>query len=422
MTPAAAKAPHDRRHRYVTALAMAFAVLLTGAFLNRADYYLHAVQDAGTRKLLDFDAFYVAGQMGLQGRMAQAYEPKAIYAAEAAVGGRADQEMPWAYPPQFDLVVMALAMLNKGWAYVLFLGATLLGYAAVLRRIAGAGLPVAVIATAPGLVVTIFTGQNGLLTAGLIGAFALLALRARARALAGLPLGLMVIKPHLALGIGLWALLRGRWRLLAVAAAVVLASAALVTAVFGAGIWPAFLGGVHATEEILRRDGFQLFRLTSVFAALRALHLPLDAALAGQALAALTGGGVILWSVRRGLAPRAQLGLAVIASLVVSPYAYDYDMPIYGIGFALLWPMLAPRLGRGELCGVVALGWAVTGWSLWLSMLEPDPARTEALVRGGGLPAAAGLGVLVLLLWMASILARDPAEERGGAATQGVAA
>jgi hypothetical protein len=307
---------------------------------------------------------------------------------------------------------MALALLSKGWAYVLFAGATLAGYAAVLKRIAEKDFPIAVIAAAPGLLPVIFAGQNGLLTGALVGLFAVLALRSRA--LAGLPLGLMAIKPHLALGISVWALLRGRWRMVGVAAVTVALSAVLATAAFGFGIWPAFLGGMQATAEVLRHDGFQYFRLTSVYAAIRSQDVPVTWALAGQALAALIGLWVILRAVWRGLPARAQIGLAVLASLIMTPYAYDYDMPLFGIGFALLWPEIAPRLRRIETAGIFALAWAATGWSVWLSLFIHGPARLERLVREGAVPAVAGLAMLALILWLAAVAGRRQAP--GGAA------
>ena len=38
--------------------------------------------------------------------------------------------------------------------------------------------------------------------------------------------------------------------------------------------------------------------------------------------------------------PAQVLGLMALASLLVSPYAYDYDLPIGGIALALLMPDL----------------------------------------------------------------------------------
>ena len=396
------------RLRLLRVLAVSALVMLAMAFYTRADYYLQQDASAAPHPLLDFDTFQVVGQMALSGEIAAAYRPAEVYAREAADSRQPGHGMPWAYPPQFDLIVAGLALLPRAWAYILFIGASLLGYALVLRRLAGPAFELVALAAAPGLIATIFSGQNGLLIASLAGLFALLALDGRRWA--GLPLGLMVMKPHLALGLGLWVLLRGRWRLIAEALAAVALSAGLATLAFGAAVWPAFLGGLRATGEILAHDSFQFFRLSSVYAALRGLGLAREAALAGQGAAALLAAGLVLWSVRRGLPARVQLGLAVLASLAISPYAYDYDMPLYGIGFALLWPALAPRLGRGALAAVLALGWALGGWSVWLSLGVPNAARLEALVWAGRLPAVAGLLLVLQLAIFAGVLRRPLGE------------
>ncbi|MCF7778982.1 DUF2029 domain-containing protein, partial [Sulfitobacter sp. M220] len=87
------------------------------------------------------------------------------------------------------------------------------------------------------------SGQNSFLTGGLIGLTCLLALRQSRWS--GVPLGLMAIKPHLALGVGIWSLLDRRWGMAVQSFAVISIFAALATLVFGTGIWAAAFGGDH---------------------------------------------------------------------------------------------------------------------------------------------------------------------------------
>ncbi len=55
---------------------------------------------------------------------------------------------------------------------------------------------------------------------------------------------------------------------------------------------------------------------------------------------------------------RFTLGIAAIVSVMISPYAYDYDLPIVGVGLALLLPDLpkvtSPR-ERSVMYGLIML-------------------------------------------------------------------
>ena len=394
--------------RAALALGTTLALLIVvAAFAFRLQFYRGALGAGANPGFVDFDLFRMIGHLGLTGHIADAYDAAKLGALQKAAGGEAQN---WAYPPPFDLVTLALAALSPALGYALFIGGSGLAYLWVLWRLSGGRPGLAMIVALPALVVVVMGGQNGLLTGTLAGLFALLALAGRR--LAGLPLGLMVMKPHLGLGLGLVALARRRWGLLGLAFGVALAACALATAVFGPGVWPAFLTGLHTTSATLKSDGFHLIRLISVFASLRAAGLPVGLALAGQLGAALIGAGVLLWAVRRRLGPRAEIGLALGVTLMMSPYGFDYDMPIFGVAIATLLPELARRIRRPEAAALLALGWIACGSSLGLILSGLAQGRglmqTEALVRAGQIPQLAGPAVLIAVLWAAWILARAP--------------
>ena len=200
------------------------------------------------KSLTDFDAFYIAGDLALQDRAGDAYRAVKMLVAQQEVSSR-PSFMPWTYPPVFTLVVEALAHLPIGAAYLAFVLITFAFYVHILWRIAGRFLPGVFIAILPLVPLIVRTGQNGFLTGGLIGWF-LLAFMERRRS-AGIPMGLMIIKPHLAVGIALLSLLERRWVTMAIAASVVIAALGLATFVYGIGIWPAFFGGVTALETMI---------------------------------------------------------------------------------------------------------------------------------------------------------------------------
>ena len=276
--------------------------------------------------------------------------------------------MPWTYPPPFTLFVTALAALPLGLAYGLFVGLTLAFYILALKRIAGAYLPGVVIAMLPVILLTVMTGQNGFLTGGLIGMF-LLALMQR-RASAGIPLGLMVIKPHLAVGIALLSLVERRWQAMFVAAVIVIAALALPTFVFGMSIWTAFLDGVRESSAFLAQGKYPLFRMTSVYATARSTGLSPDIAFAVHGAGALLALALLLYGWMRKLPPHLLAASVCAATLFVSPYNYDYDLCILGVGLAFVLPGLIERTRAIEQCALLALFWAGTGYGLVTAFVQ----------------------------------------------------
>jgi hypothetical protein len=110
---------------------------------------------------------------------------------------------------------------------------------------------------------------------------------------------------------------------------------------------------------------------------------------------------ILAW--RRGFSVRQTLGLTAVASLLISPYAYDYDLPIYGIGLALLVPDIL-RLGRPlEQALVFGLSFSTGGFGL-LSQLKLTLTTEDVYLSVAGLTLAATLG----LLWR--IMNRDHSE------------
>lgn len=284
------------------------------------------------RKFIDFDDFHLVARLLWLGQARSAYHLPALSAFQKSLSGL-DGFLPWTYPPQFVLLLAPLAFLPIGVAYLLFTGISCAAYLAILKRIAGNSFVPVLIITFPVLLITIRCGQNGFLTGTLIG-LACLGF-GNHRSIAGFPLGLMIIKPHLAVAFALYAVINRRWGAVFIAAATVLLSTLLVTAVLGFGIWPAFFGGIREAGIFLSQGFYPLFRMVSLYATVRSLGLPEALAMPIQVLTTCVALAAVVWASRR-LAPRRALGVAALASVLVSPYVYDYDLPIFAVGLALL--------------------------------------------------------------------------------------
>ena len=291
----------------------------------------------GPREQLDFDGFYLAGQLVWRGAIEQAYHFATFFQLQNSLH-KTETFLPWTYPPQFDLVVAALALLPQGLAYGVFMIGTFAAYLATLRRLATENFVPVLILLMPVTVVTIGCGQNGFLTGTLIG-LTCLGLQA-GRSWAGLPLGLMIIKPHLAVAFAVYTLVNRRWGTAFVAAATVALTSAVATVLLGPAVWTAFFDGAREARIFLDRDFYPLFRMVSIYAAVRSLGVSALLANAAQVLVAILALGSVVFASRQ-FSTRRALGITAIATLLISPYEYDYDLLTLGIGLGLLMPDLA---------------------------------------------------------------------------------
>jgi Glycosyltransferase family 87 len=288
------------------------------------------------RELVDFDGFYIAAQRVWLGDIDQAYQFLKLAEMQRQANPGARIFLPWAYPPQFALVVAPLAFLPVGLAYLAFTATTLGFYLLTLRSIARSYFALLLVLLFPTLANTVAIGQNGFLTGGLMGV-ACMAFSNR-QIVAGLALGSMVIKPHLAVALAGYTLLTRRWIVALVAGAVVLASSLAATVLLGPGIWSAFLGGVREYGIFLEKGVGPLHRMISPYAVLRSAGLLSWAALAAQGTVAILSVAAIMFAIRCGFASRSTLGFVAMVSVLISPYAFDYDLPVLGVGLALLLP------------------------------------------------------------------------------------
>lgn len=341
------------------------------------------------RELVDFDDFYIVGQMAWRGDIDKAYQVHSIGELKESTA-RSQTLLLWTYPPQFDIVVALLALLPPGIAYSLFIAGSFAAYLATLKRLAAESVIPVLIVTFPALVITIRSGQNSFLTGALIG-LTCLYLR-RGRSLAGVPLGLMVIKPHLAVAFAVYAIATRRWKTAIVACATVAVTAIAATLVLGTQVWGAFFHSVREASFALTHGYYPLFRMVSFYAVARTLGLPASLAMFAQAIVAIAALTMVVVSSAR-FSLRQSLGLTAIASLIISPYAYDYDLSILAVGLALLLPDAVQFGTEFERLALYVSSFFACGFGLATSALIGQQPITRML--GGGMPVS--LGGLVLL-------------------------
>ncbi|MBX9934336.1 MAG: DUF2029 domain-containing protein [Methylobacterium sp.] len=362
------------------------------------------LSDQPGRSLTDFDAFYIAGHMAWRGEIADAYRSAALFQAQRSFSG-GESFLPWTYPPPFNLVVALLACLPHWLAYLIFTALTLAAFLFILRRIAGETFSIVLLAIYPAILVTIGCGQNGFLTGALIGLCVLGLMQGSSAA--GVPLGLMVIKPHLAVAFALHVVATQRWGCFVLSGSTAILGCVLATIAFGAPVWTAFLGGVEEAKMFLFSGYYPLFRMISVYAALRSIDIAPQIAMAAQVLVACSALGCTLIVIGRRLSTTRILGFTALASLLISPYAYDYDLPIYGIALALLMPDFLRSATSRQQVALMILSLVTSGLGLLttraLDLSEEGQPLDAGLSAGFGaaIPSAAGVTLLIsaVLLW-----------------------
>src|SRR5262249_44087813 len=156
-------------------------------------------------------SFWAAGHLALKHAAVSAYDPALQHAAEvSAVGHKFPGALPWPYPPVFLFVAAFLALLPYAAAFAAWCVSTLAAYAAVVGPIAKRWGAAGLACAAPWALANAIPGQNGFLTAALIG-LPLFLLEKRP-GLAGLILGLLSYKPQFGILFPLAFAAGGYWR------------------------------------------------------------------------------------------------------------------------------------------------------------------------------------------------------------------
>ena len=330
-------------------LFLCYLVVLGGTFL-KGDFLL---DPQGRPIANDFVNVVAAGRLARDGEPAAAYDwPTHKQAEVRVIGHDFDGYYGWHYPPPFLFVAAVLAMLPFMAAAIVTLLATLTAYVASLWGILGrTGIFVAL--GFPAALWNVTAGQNGFLTAALIGGA--LGLLERQPALAGVCLGLLTYKPQFGLLFPLVLIADRRWTTILVAAATAIGLAALSWLAFGGESWQAFAHWMPITGRIVLGEGHADFgRLQSVFGLVRAHGGGEPLAWSVQAALSLAVAAALVWLWRSRAPFDLKAAALAAATLLVTPYVYMYDLVVLAVAVAFL---LRFALERGFIANRSAWSW-----------------------------------------------------------------
>lgn len=362
----------------------------------------------GTLKGADFLQFYTAGRVVLSGKVSELYHLKS-FAAESVQAVPAASGVIFAplYPPQVGLLFAPFAALSYGNALLLWSLASVALYTiccwAVWRACPSLHEHrLTVLAAAlgcPAFFNLVAYGQISALALGFFTA-AFFALRARRLLLAGLALGMLIYKPPLIVAPALVLLLAREWHtvlgiLAGAGAQFGLAWAACGTdALLGYG---RILRHVSELTPLLDIKAFQMHSLRAWWS----LLLPPGPAMVLYAVCALIAVvlAVRLWRSPLPLAVRYS-GL-LVATVLVAPHLYVYDLVILAPAWLLLteWnlahqrnlglylylayvlPLLGPFVARYAHLQLSVIAFAALLWRLTAAMSSEAQRTVAAEIR-----------------------------------------
>ncbi len=342
------------------ALVVAHATYLATAYLQ--GIWLVAPDGSGVPS--DFVNVWAAGRMVLAGNAVSVYDwPAHKLVEESAIGHSFAGYFGWHYPPTFLFVAAVLSLLPYAIAYVIWVLATFPAYLLAVRVIIGDRIGYLLAAAFPAVLSNFVVGQNGFLTAGLVGGA--LVLLERRPVWAGVLLGLLTYKPHLGLLFPIALVAGGYWRAFFAAAIVATLMVAASLIAFGADAWHAFFGNIGHTSQAFLSEGWADFsKLQTAFGLTRTLGGSEILAWSVQTAVALAAAAAValLW---RSRAPYEIKAAALgVGAMLATPYLYTYDLVVLAVPLAFLF-----RLGRAR--GFLAHELAGIGLACLLILIFP---------------------------------------------------
>lgn len=355
----------------------------------------------------DFGVFYTSGLLVVEGETGVLYDIEAFRVEFTTVMNRPPQSnTAFANAPAFALLMAPFSVVpwETAWAIwtVLGIGALALGLRFLGVRRAALGAVVLLLSFPAFLAVN--SGQSTFFWFCLVSAI-VLAFKADARLVGGALAGLLILKPPLALGFGLWWLIDRRMHRTLIAAASSAVVVVVVSLPFVGKTWleyPAAIfrfADMHASTEAQTAQ-FSPWGFTDLlFPGHQAL-----AASVGVASSVVAVLAFIMFFRRHRDEWPLLFAASIFATLWISPHVLPYDWTLLAISLILLWQARGALADSWIRAGIVLalvslwslpiavgmtreLGWAIqiavptlglVAWFIARELRGPTPSQTAA--------------------------------------------
>ena len=284
----------------------------------------------------DFVNVWAAGRLVLDGLPAQAYDWDIQKQVEVAkLGQDFVGYFAWHYPPPFLFVASLLAQFPYTLAFIGWVVVSFLPFLAVMRAIVGRTFGYLLALAFPMAFINALVGQNGFLTAALIGGT--LYLIPMRPVLAGICLGLLTYKPQYGLLFPLALIAAGHWRVFVSAAVTAVALAAASWLAFGTESWQAFFHWMPMFSQAFLTEGkAPWWKMQSIFSLVRYFGGTEPLGWIFQWVLTASVAVVLVADVAEPAALRAEGRDARGGTLLTTPYLFMYDMMVLAIPVAFL--------------------------------------------------------------------------------------
>lgn len=282
----------------------------------------------------DFIAFWSAARVTVEGLPVDPWNLRELELFQLARFPGLVGPTAWVYPPTTLAMIWPLGYLSFSAAFIVWTVVGLVAFVIALRPvIRGQRYAWVLVAAFPGLWLGIAHGQTQFVVAALMGG-ALVLLR-RHPHLAGVLIGLMAIKPHLAILFPLVLVAGGHWRSFATAAVTAVGFMGLSILAFGPDSFWSWIDGMGLVSSAIDAEALPVYKFVTPYTTLRLLGLPEAVSLALHVAVALPAAWVV-WTVwRRSTDPALRGPALVLGTLLVTPYAADYDLAL--LAFPIAW-------------------------------------------------------------------------------------
>lgn len=311
--------PSLERINLYTLIILACMLSITAVFVTD-----HLISTAPTaRPARDFIAFWATSKLTLAGQPEVAYDLNKLVKVIASTVGY-ERKFAWLYPPTFQIFVTPFSLLPYKVAYGIFIGLSITCFYLSARKLVQThGFALAIISF-PAVYICILYGQNSLITASLamLGIYHL----DKRPLLSGFFIGLLAIKPQMAIIFPI-ALLAGKhWRTLLSAATT--QAICIITSLyfFGTKTWLAFIASADQPRHWLESGSLSWEKMISVFALCKILGANTSIAYIVHSLVALgfIAAMIHVWRNSSDLCLRG--ASLILATLTTTPYAHEYEM------------------------------------------------------------------------------------------------
>jgi alpha-1,2-mannosyltransferase len=324
----------EESHKHATEIffkiALAMGVMVAGLEIGYLIYSPLPYDPVGYMVGRDFVNTWIGGQLALTGDPSAYFGPQAYNRLLGEIFGPGYPRHIWSYPPTFLLFTWPFGLMPYMPAYILYSLIGLITYLAVASEGELNADRLLLLILSPAVIVNIWCGQTGFFEAALlIGGLVSLE---RRPILAGVLFGLLTIKPHFGLLLPIVLVLTGRWRMIATAGATAAVLVLAATLAFGPHVWTAYVNDAMPTQGEVIAKSFEHFmaHMPTAFMNARVAGFSIPVAIAAQALLSALAVAAVVWTFWRRRDRDLSNMLLVTVTFLATPYAFNYDMVVFG--------------------------------------------------------------------------------------------